>query len=311
MSVWQWADFPKVKTSAELEAYLVGREYNHASFFHYTGASAVNSILKNCEFWLGCASAFNDTYDKDQFKSREKEVYSICFSTGINENLPMWYIYSGIDGMGARLRLTPGTVKNLITEGTYSLYEWDKENYRLGAWVMELVVGETMLYDFRDIIYQEINSQKDIISLKYNTMTNHVMPQSEMNTYVENHPGFKKGLIWYYEKETRLLVQLIGAAKEALQEAKEYKVVIKFSEKILKKLSVTFAPNVVDASRETTLNQYDAIKKLRDSSSQVGLSEFSGSVDFKLKDRLCKECGRKQEALCKNCENRRKELVHA
>ena len=39
--------------------------------------------------------------------------YSLCFSTGVNENLALWYLYSGMNGKGGRIRFTSNKVKKV------------------------------------------------------------------------------------------------------------------------------------------------------------------------------------------------------
>ena len=68
---------------------------------------------------------------------------------------------------------------------------------------------------FQNVMYYGEN-QHNGIDLKYNTMTNHAIPKAEWEQYKEKHIGFCKDLIWYYEKETRLVVELIGEAEGRL-----------------------------------------------------------------------------------------------
>lgn len=43
-------------------------------------------------------------------------------------------------------------------------------------------------------------------------MTNRAMPKEEWEQYKEKHIGFCKDMIWYYEKEAHLVVELIDEA---------------------------------------------------------------------------------------------------
>lgn len=281
-----WREFKDIKTADRLDEYFLGREYTHAGFFHYTSIGAVESILSSHSFWIGCVADCNDDLDKAQFDS-QKEFYSLCFSTGINENLPLWYLYSGIDGMGARIRLTQSTVKKIIDNGKYVLYECDNETKQPVTALMALENGITMNCTFRDVIYRKDNPDKDTIDLKYNTMTNYEVPKAEMEEYARRHPGFQKGIIWYYEKETRLIVQLIGEAKKVIQQGKYYKIILTFDENLIKNFNITFAPNIRTEEKEAQIKNNPAIRALRDSSSHVSLSEYAGTVHFRLCDR-CK-----------------------
>lgn len=285
-----WRDFKKVTTADQLDEYFLGREYSHSGFFHYTTISAVNSILRGHSFWVGCIADCNDDLDKAQFDS-PKEFYSLCFSTGVNENLPLWYLYSGIDGMGARIRLTQSTIKSIIDNGKYVLYEYDNKTKQPATELMVLESGVTMRRAFRDVIYRKENPDKDTIDLKYNTMTNYEVPKAEMAEYARRHPGFLKEIIWYYEKETRLIIQLIGEAKRIIQPDKDYKIILTFDETLTKHFNITFAPNIRAEEKEAHIENNPAIRAFRDSSSHVSLSEYAGTVHF----RLCDRCEHKQK----------------
>ena len=108
----KWNQFSKIKTIDELTGYM-HREYNHSNFFHYTKLCVIDSILEKNQIWASCVNGVNDLKDKIQFgdKVTQREYYTLCFSTGVHENLPLWYLYSGKDGKGGRIRFTSKMVK--------------------------------------------------------------------------------------------------------------------------------------------------------------------------------------------------------
>ena len=122
---WKWNQFGELRTCHDLNTYLLNREYQHSNYFHYTKLDVVNSILKNREFWLSNVSEFNDTLDTEQFGPNPVPYFSLCFSTGIHENLPLWYLYSGVDGRGARIQATKSSIKKLVQNGSYALWLFD------------------------------------------------------------------------------------------------------------------------------------------------------------------------------------------
>ena len=87
---WEWKDFGKIRTCKDLEAYLSGREYSHGDYCHYTGIDTINKILEGKTFWLTSVTGFNDTLDTEQFGEAGGDYFSLCFSTGVNEILPLW-----------------------------------------------------------------------------------------------------------------------------------------------------------------------------------------------------------------------------
>ena len=289
-----WNKFGTVKNCKCLEIYLGGREYEHGEYCHYTSAEIVNSIFEKQEFWISCVAGFNDTCDSAQF-GEEKYYYSLCFSTGIHENLALWYLYAGIGGKGARISLTKTQIKKLIEESTYELRERTSEKTSEKAsgkeplkLVMELERNKTMKVTFQDVMYYGEN-QHNGIDLKYNTMTNHAMPKEEWEQYKEKHIGFCKDLIWYYEKETRLVVELTGEARREIDLNKDYVIVLKFSDEVYKKLRLMFAPEIGEADEDKLIDENAGIKQFVLDTSSVKLSDHAGKVKMD----LCRNCAKK------------------
>lgn len=286
-----WNKFGAVKNCKCLEIYLGGREYEHGQYCHYTSVKVADSILKNREFWISCVAGFNDTCDSEQFSEAQKYYYSLCFSTGIHENLALWYLYAGIGGKGARISLTKTQIKKLIEESTYELREKtsekasDEEPLKL---VMELERNKTMKVTFQDVMYYGEN-QHNGIDLKYNTMTNHAMPKEEWEQYKEKHIGFCKDLIWYYEKETRLVVELTGEARREIDPNKDYVIVLRFSKEVKRKLQLMFAPETGKADKDKLIDENAGIKQFVLDTSSVKLSDHAGKVKMD----LCRNCAKK------------------
>lgn len=290
-----WKQFGKLHDNRTLEEYFHDREYKHGDYCHYTKLSVIDSILSHREFWLNSVTDFNDENDAKQFTDPKSRFYSLCFSTGVNENLSLWYLYSGIDGQGGRLRLTKAFVNKLIErDSKYSLYEVKKDVFgrkEKVRKVMDLIKNENMILTFRDILYYKIKNN-EMVDLKYNTMTNYNFSSREFSHYLSQHSGFCKGLIWYYEKETRLLVELTGSALSQLEEDKSYIVTLQFNDKIYHQLKLDLAPEIKEISDIT--DKYSGIQKFLFDTSHVGLSAYSGT----LKMNLCTECDTRCDEKC-------------
>ena len=289
----EWHSFGKQKSYEDMVEYFRNREYEHSNYYHYTNLKVIDSILEKEEFWVSCVNGFNDKKDKEQFGDNitGKEYYSLCFSTGVNENLPLWYLYSGINGEGGRIRLTPGAVKQLIDNGEFTLYELKEENKKsLGKRIMSLKKCQTMELDFKDVIY--IKEADDRVSMKYNNMTNYnfKINDDEFNEIKNKWNHFIKGLIWFYEKETRLIVHLIGDAKKIVTQNKKVPYVVTISFKnnndVLRNLGVGFAPRIEENRLENIFSEHTAIGNHKNLNYNVKLSEYSGSVEID----FCSKC---------------------
>lgn len=117
----EWRKFSKIETEKDLSKYLT-REYEHTKYIHYTSLDAINNIMKDRQFWLCDVRGLNDKKDIKQF---DNEVcFSLCFSTGVNENLSLWYLYSGIDGKGGSISFDKKKIRKLIQNGKYELWKF-------------------------------------------------------------------------------------------------------------------------------------------------------------------------------------------
>lgn len=275
-----------------METYLDGREYEHGGYFHYTKLEIADSILRNREFWLSNVSGFNDTVDSGQFGKGEQPYFSLCFSTGLSENLPLWYLYSGIDGHGARLQVSKTWVRDLIRHGTFHLCRI-KDNK--ADPIMPLTIQESMELEFWDVIYAQ--PRDSCYALKYNTMTNYQIQTHEFEKYMAKHIGFCKSLIWYYEKETRLLVHLIGEAdaewRRQIQgiSTENLKVTLSFNDTLFRRIKLTLAPNIAPDEIDGYIGDKDGIQQLLRATSSVHASQYAGTIKL----RLCDNCKLKQE----------------
>ncbi len=290
----KWNEFSKLATSDELSTYF-SEERKHEYFCHYTSLGNIDCILSNFQLWLNSFENCNDVLDEKQFemntdgkKVNYKKHYTICFSTGVNENLPLWYLYSGLDGKGGRLRFTDNLVKKACRLGKFELWEFD-ENCKPVKLVERLEHGKNATFAFKDVLYNRIDSSSKV-SLKYNTMTNYLIPKNEFDKFEKTYQGFLKGLIWYYEKETRIVVEICDDLFKKIQDdGKKYKVIWDFSDMHIKDkdkinasryLKVDLGPAIEDV--QEILEKYSNIRQFYKSKSNVELSMYHGTVNFEL-----------------------------
>ena len=125
----EWTNFPRLQTADELNEYFDIRTRGHKEFFHYTSLKAINAILGGKTIRIS-SDRLNDKKDREQFGTllEQKRHYSLCFSTGSNENLSLWYLYSGVNGKSGRISLTYKKLMQFISEGEFYLTEYDYEN---------------------------------------------------------------------------------------------------------------------------------------------------------------------------------------
>lgn len=308
-----WGDFSNLNNVTDLENYIKYRKptekelrktindkyqyqraYNHSNFFHYTKLKNIEKILKGNAFLLSRIGNSNDPIENNT--PNKERSFALCFSTGINENLPLWYLYSGVNGKGGRLCFTKSQIYSLINEGCYSLVEINSETNEINSEICKLHKNEDISVEFQDILY--VKENKEFIDLKYNTMTNHSNIRiKEFKEFERKYPAFIKSLIWYYEKETRLLVTLKDNIFQLLESNKKYAVKLSFDklDDVINGMKLTLAPEFAlndegelktDDEIDMELRKNTNINRWLVNTSRYKKSEYSGQV----KMQLCKKC---------------------
>lgn len=285
-----WNQFSKIDSYAWLSEYFAYEErpYRHNAFCHYTSLSAIDKIIGENKLWLGSVKKFNDKRDAEQFTTPEK-YFSLCFSTGINENLSLWYMYGGMDGKGSRIRLTPSCVKKLVRDSNYELHELvSKEEGE--SKMIKVLSPSDFEKTFDDVIYCGHKPAQGYYDLKYNTMTNYQVPEGDFERFSKERLGFQKGLIWYYEKETRLLLKISDDVASLLDANKCYIIIMRFNEQTKKQFKIDLAPEFKSVS--DGIIRYENIQSFVSDTSRVALSKHAGECEMD----FCRKCTKTKEA---------------
>lgn len=278
-----WPSFPYLKTADQLDAYLAERPKGHKYYYHYTSLGAINGILEN-GFCISCVDRFNDSVEKSVFSDHAKKYYSLCFSTGEQENLALWYLYSGVGGNGGRMQFTYNSVEKLL-KSTCRLVEY---NYVKHKTLREIAVlnEDNAILRFEEVVYADRSKKNRGMDLKYNTMTNHGnVSEAEWKTFVSRHRGFQKRQIWYHEKETRLLIELTDDLYSKLDPNKTYAVILEIPPAVMRYVKIRFAPNIPSLD-DADITEQPNIAALRSQPNKLQLSEHAGMVEIN----PCRNC---------------------
>ena len=307
-----------IKGDKTFDDKIEGKEYNHTEYCHYTSLDVIDRIIGGKALMLGRVEKLNDKHDEGQFK-KLKETFMLCFATGAHENLPMWQIYSGCKLQGGRVQFNGWAIKRLIEEGKFEIWEEETYQNRLNEpnkkYEPYILKTDEMYKAFHDVVYTERKGK--YCNIKYNNSFITEIPKEQFDKYIDSeidgwhdgHKGFEKDLIWFYEKETRLIVQLkdgvLEKVKKYYREKNEvdkgdYVVSLNFENiyNELKKSSrfqVRLAPCIVSDSTKidfedrtvlkrsrNVLKPYKHIKAFIGDTSSLKFSEFSGGIFFKL-----------------------------
>ena len=152
------------------------------------------------------------------------------------------------------------------------------------------VLDGDLKIQFQDVLYYRQKDGVPFVDLKYNTMTNYGhISVSEWNKFTAQNKGFIKKLAWYYEKESRILIQIIGQTASYLDNDKSYAILLPILESVRKQISIDLAPE--STSIDSVLQSQANIKQHVLSQARIKLSEYQGEIQM----RLCDRCNRKKE----------------
>ncbi|MCQ2495741.1 MAG: DUF2971 domain-containing protein [Lachnospiraceae bacterium] len=278
-----WRSFPAKNSAKSLDSYLEGREFSHDRYCHYTSLEALEKIIESHSLLIFCVDGFNDVKDSAQYGDNEKQkkYFALCLSTGINENLPLWYLYSGLNGKGGSISFTKNQIKKVIDNAKFSLVEENDSGF---VDFQNLEENKDFHIMFKDLVYAD--EKEGRVSLKYNTQTNYIFSTDEWKIYRESNIGFVKGLIWYYEKETRLQICLEDHILSKMDLSKKYAVRMSIPENDFMKAKVTLGPEITDATISSDIAAYSNLKAFVWKTSAMGLSKYAGTIEMN----LCGKC---------------------
>ncbi len=223
-------------------------------FNYYTRQDTAIEILtgkntkKSCPFFLvSSLDGMNDEHEKKMHSQESATVFALCFSNSAHESIPMWYLYSGITGKGACIRITPlkmdGLLKDLM-QGEY-VFGASVENGEVKVEDKPLLLHKDYEIEYgwiyyvgnKEIIYRgdkhELETGDDLESFK------------SQNYFVKDHE-------WNYEQEFRIVFRLLKGRDRTKQPPE--KLAVFFDKwKMVKGnggLSLMLAPEGKDRDRE-------------------------------------------------------------
>lgn len=263
--------------------------YRHVEYYHYTTVDKLNNIFLANKIWLmDLRETANDCIESDRYKESNKNTFSLCFSTGTSESLPLWYLYAGIDGAGARLALKRKSVEKLIENVPFSIAEFDNINKQIIAGTERVLSEKDYQLHFRDILYIGPDAVKKAYRIKHGSGTINGLSEKEYYYLYNNYKLFSKGLIWHYEKETRLQVEVVNS--ELINPNKKYVVTLDISS-VMEEMSIRLAPEFDEKKLESLIFEKEGIRRFV--TKKIQMSDYQNQIRMRIKDTLCKNCERK------------------
>jgi len=141
----------------------------------------------------------NDITESNQHRDDLNRVFSLCFCNSESLNIPVFYLYGGIDGKGCRIQFTDSKLRKLIND--CELYYVNKKNRCLKHLIPK---------DEYEIMYDWIYYiSSDGYCEHHNDLGKHYDSfEQAVNELTESCGNyFVKNTIWKYENEFRIVVR--------------------------------------------------------------------------------------------------------
>lgn len=168
-------------------------------FCHYTSKENAANILNSETLYLSRLDQMNDGDEKNSHLSETNQLFVASFCHSEARSIPLFYLYSGIDGKGCRIEFTDAKLKKMIEEASIfpvnSAMKRMKKSYDQNAY--DIYVGWVNYIASSGYYAYKGKEQKRFMD--YNSAMIAMMQQ--------NRQYFVKNSIWKYEQEFRIVVK--------------------------------------------------------------------------------------------------------
>ena len=191
-----------ISSNSQLKAYLASKAKKHHSYKLYASRKKIESIIeKNC-IYLSKGNNWNDAIDKANFNqpTSDYHCFGMCLSYSKSENMAMWMLYSGNEGL--MLNFNKTFVSQILDSEAITLGYFDNEKKTFVE--IKKITKPNFEIDVIDMIYYGESTEKG----KY-----YVKRADESYKFfdadlIEQATYYKKTLPWSYENECRIVVKI-------------------------------------------------------------------------------------------------------
>lgn len=264
------------------------KEFSKEGFrYHTTLKTAINILSNESYFWVSNLQTMNDFQEIKLHKNNRERVYGLCFCNTDIESIPLWYMYAGITGRGACIRITPRVMMDFISSIT-EVYPVEKAGVDNSK---PLLVGKDIELQFGWIYYHQNNSDECYYRNNWYKVSDSNSEKADENFFIKEYP-------WNYEKEFRI----VFINKNA--DFKSEKIAVKIPENIKRKFQLICGPEMNEICGKELENELGV--QINHSSINVYMNLLARN-----KDELMKLTETMWQALENDREKRLDELLNA
>lgn len=281
-------------------------------FNHYTKLETIEKIFSSTSsYWhVSSLRSMNDRMEADRYGNKSNSTFAMCFSCGASERIPMWYMYAGIGGAGARISFNKQAFSNFCNSIDVVYPIINKKTDCTNA----LKKGVDFDIECGYVCYCNFDNENRIDKIKHKSRR-YIIKDSKM----EEDAFFKdrffiKNYEWEYENEYRIVFKMLKPLPEGIE-----KIAVPI-DGIKNRISLTVGPEFSqnpptlsgaikqefgDRIKHSRLKiKMDMLNRNKESFLAMPMSDFESGEISKMCDRI------HNEGFCKHIDMEQKELTH-
>lgn len=199
--------------------------FSRYNFCYYTTLGNVEKILGGKYLYSSNFSKMNDLDEAKAHMNNKDRIHALCFSNSNSESVPMWYLYSGILGRGACIKITPAKMIGFIKsiKNVYPVIDGKPDES------VALEIGKDVEIQYGWIYYQS-DKYSYHFKNKWYAVTDDAEAFLDSNYFIKQYP-------WHYEREFRIV--FINKTDNTYD-----RIAIKLDGSFIKKLKIILAPEI-------------------------------------------------------------------
>lgn len=172
---------------------------------HFTSMENARNILSASTFYLSKFNAMNDLVEARLHEDENDKIFCLSFCHSEAMNIPLFYLYGGIDGKGCKLQFSIAKIKEMFSNQT--LYYVNKSNKRL----RKPIENADYSIDFDWIYYITSSGYYEYRNEKVGQFPTYDAVMQELKCKEKHY--YVKNKIWKFEKEFRIIVKFSKPVK--------------------------------------------------------------------------------------------------
>ena len=273
-------------------------------FNHYTRLGTIEKMFSSTtSYWhVSSLRSMNDRMEADRYGDKSDSTFAMCFSCGTSERIPMWYMYAGIGGAGARISFNKQAFSNFCNSIDVVYTIINKKPDCTNA----LKKGVDFDIEYGYVCYCNFDNENRIDKIIKDS-------KEEEDAFLKNR-FFIKNYEWEYENEYRIVFKMLNPLPENIE-----KIAIPI-DGIKNRISLTVGPEFSqnptvlsgaikqefgDRIKHSGLRiKMDMLSRNKESFLAMPMSDFENDEISTMCDRI------HNEGFCKHIDIEQKELSH-